>query len=176
MSGGARRRGWLVVAHHHPGRLRVRSRRFELDERRLEATQRWLAEQPGVRGARPDASTGSILVSYDASRIEVGELLVAIATRAHLVVVEREPRAAPAGRIFAAVRAVDSLVLDVSGGRIGLGIAFPTALGLGSVASFLVSPHARAPRWDNLLWWGLQAFRALNGDPHPNARPHANGG
>jgi hypothetical protein len=176
MTGGARERAWLVVAHHHPGRLRVRSPRFELDERLLDATQRWLAEHPGVRGACSDATAGSILVAYDPSRIDAGELLVAIATRARLVVVEREPREAPAKRIFAAVRAVDGFVLDASGGRFGLGIAFPTALGLGSIASFLMSPHPRAPRWDNLLWWGLEAFRLLNEDRRPGARPHANGG
>jgi hypothetical protein len=175
MSGGARERGWLVVAHHHPGRLRVRSPRFELDERLLEATQRWLAEHPGVRGACSDATAGSILLAYDPSRTDVGELLVAIASRARLVIVEREPREAPAKRIFGAVRALDGLVLDASGGRFGLGLVFPTALGLGSIASFVMSPHVRAPRWDNLLWWGIQAFRAFNADQHPPARPHATG-
>jgi hypothetical protein len=175
MSGGGRERGWLVVAHHHPGRLRVRSPRFELDERLLEATQRWLAERPGVRSACSDATAGSILVAYDPSCTDAGELLVAIATRARLVVVEREPREAPARRIFAAVRAFDGLVLDASGGRFGLGLVFPTALGLGSIASFLMSPHPRAPRWDNLLWWGMEAFRVLNEDPPPPARSHANG-
>jgi hypothetical protein len=155
MSGGARERGWLVVAHHHPGRLRVRSPRFELDERLLETTQRWLVEHPGVRDACSDATAGSILVAYDPARIDAGELLVTIATRARLVLVERVPREIPAKRV--------------------LGLVIPTALGLGSLASFLLSPHVRAPRWDNLLWWGIEAFRALNEDPRPGARPHANG-
>jgi hypothetical protein len=166
---------WLVVAHHHPGRLRLRSPRFEVDAALLDATQRWLAEHPGVRDARSDGAAGSILVAYDPTRIDAGELLVAIATRARLVVVEREPREPAARRVFEAVRALDGLVLDASRGRFGLGIVVPTALGMGSVASFLLSPHVRAPRWDNLLWWGMQAFRALNDDQHPRARPHANG-
>lgn len=176
MSGGAPGRGWLIVAHHHPGRLRVRSPRFELDGRLLEATQRWLSEHPGVRRACSDGTAGSILVAYDPSCTDAGELLVAIATRTRLVVVEREPRKATASRIFAAVGALDGFVLDASGGRFGLGLVVPTAMGLGSIASFLTSSHARAPRWDNLLWWSLEAFRALNAEQHRPARTHANGG
>ena len=176
MSGGARGRGWLVVAHHHPGRLRVRSPRFELDERLLEATQRWLAEHPGVRDACTDTTAGSILVAYDPSRTDAGELLVAIANRTRLVVLEREPRETPARRIVAGVRALDGFVLDASGGLFGLGLVFPAALGLGSIASFFMSSHARAPRWDNLLWWGAQVFRAFDEDKRPPPRPHANGG
>jgi hypothetical protein len=175
MSGAARDRGWLVVAHHHPGRLRVRSPRFELDGRLLETTHRWLVEHPGVRGASCDATAGSILVVYDPSHADPGELLVAIAARTRLILVEREPGEPPARRVFEAVRAIDGLVLDASGGLFGLGVAFPAAMGLGSIASFALSSHARAPRWDNLLWWGMQAFRALNEDHRPPARPHANG-
>lgn len=176
MSGGARERAWLIVAHHHPGRLRVRSPRFELDEKLLETTQRWLSEHPGVRGACADATAGSILVAYDPICTDAGEILVAIAARARLVVVEREPREAPARRIFAAMHAVDGYVLEASGGHFGLGVALPAAFGLGSIASLLMSSHVRAPRWDNLLWWGMQTFRALNEDQRPSARPHANRG
>lgn len=175
MSGGARDPGWLVVAHHHPGRLRVRSPRFELDGRLLETTHRWLVEHPGVRSAACDPTAGSILVVYDPSHADPGDLLVAIATRARLVVVEREPRVPPARRVFEAVRAIDGFVLGASGGLFGLGVAFPAVLGLGSIASFVLSSHARAPRWDNLVWWGMQAFSAFNEDHRPAARPHANG-
>ena len=174
MTGEGRGRGWLVVAHHHPGRLRVRSPRFELDTTLLEATQRWLAEHPGVLGASADAGTGSILVAYDASHTDAGQLLVAIATRTRLVVVERARRHPPAKRVFHAVHELDALMLDASGGRFGLGVVFPAVLGAGSIASLLLSSHARAPRWDNLVWWGMQAFQALNEDQRL-PRAHASG-
>ncbi|HEX8790025.1 MAG TPA: hypothetical protein VF765_03680 [Polyangiaceae bacterium] len=176
MSSGARERGWLVVAHHHPGRLRVRSSRFELDGRLLETTQQWLVERPGVRDVIADATVGSILVSYEPSDTDAGELLLAIASRARLVVVDREPGEAAARGVFAATRVLDGLILDASGGRFGLGVVFPTALGLGSIASLLLSPHPFAPRWDNLLWWGMQAFRALNEDQRPPAGTNADRG
>lgn len=175
MSEGGREQGWLVVAHHHPGRLRVRAPRFELDERLLQATQRWLAEHAGVESVSADSGTGSILIAYDASQTDAGELLVAIAAHTRLLVVKREPREPAARRVFHAVRELDGLMLGASGGRFGLGVVFPAALGVSSVATFILSSHARAPRWDNLLWWAMQAFHALNEDLRPPSSAHARG-
>jgi hypothetical protein len=165
----------LVVAHHHPGRLRVRSRSFERDPALVETIERWLTEQPGVREVRSHAPTGSILVAYDPSRADVGELLVAIAARTCLALVEPSAAGPPAQRIFDAARGLDDRVLELSGGRFGLGIVVPVALGLGSIASFVSSAHVRAPRWDNLLYWAVQMFRAMNEDPRPRRRSDANG-
>lgn len=176
MSGEGSQRNWLVVAHHHPGRLRVRSPRFEVDQALRDAIERWLAEHPGVRAVSSEGTAGSVLVVYDPTSTDAGELLIAIATRTRMVVLEQEPREAPARRVFAAARALDRLVSDASGGRFGLGVAFPAALGLGSIASFVLSSHARPPRWDNLLWWGWQLFREFSESEPPGPRVHANGG
>jgi hypothetical protein len=155
----ARDEGQLVVAHHHPGRLRLRSRRFEVDDAVREGTGRWLAEQPGVLDVRSDAATGSMLVAYDRLSVDAGQLLTSVAERAHLAVDEPPPLA----RILVeATRDLDKRVLESSGGRFGLGAAIPLAMGVGSVGSFVWSTHLRAPRWDNLLYWGVQLFRVLN--------------
>jgi hypothetical protein len=175
MTGEARDRG-LAVAHHHPGRLRVRSSAFEGDDALRASTERWLTEQPGVLVVSSHAPTGSILVAYDPSRIDAGELLIAVASRARLVVTAKAPRGLRAQALFDAARAVDESVVGWTGGRLGLGLAIPVALGISSIASFVLSPHVRAPRWDNLLYWGVHFFRTLNDDERARRREHARGG
>jgi hypothetical protein len=163
----------LVVAHHHPGRLRVRSRVFECDDALREATERWLSEQPGVRGVRSHAPTGSVRVDYDPRRTDAGTLLTATAARVGAVIAEPSRGAPPAQKLFDAARLLDAQILESSGGRVGLGVVIPLALGIGSFGSFFWSVHTRAPRWDNLLYWGMQLFRILNEDQHPRRRRHA---
>jgi hypothetical protein len=177
-------RGYLVLAHHHPGRLRVRVRPGALEEdcATLEAIERWLTEQPGVRAVCTHARTGSVLVTYDTSEAEAGDLLVGIASHGHLDIAEARTRRAPAQAVFASFRALDDFALRSSKGRWGLGLVLPLALGIGSVGSFLFSAHRRAPRWDNLLYWGVQLFRSMNeergqGARRPgDSREHADGG
>jgi hypothetical protein len=166
--------GPLVVAHHHPGRLRVRSRTFECDEGRREATLRWLGEQPGVRSVSSDPKAGSFLVLYDRASTDAGALLAAIAAHARLEIVERAPRVPPAQAIFDAARTLDERLLESSRGRVGLGVVVPMALGVGSFGSFVWSAHGHAPRWDNLLYWAVQFFCALNEDQRSRRRRNAN--
>jgi hypothetical protein len=164
----------LVVAHHHPGRLRVRSGAFERDSALRESVARFVGEQSGVRDARAEARTGSVLVAYDPARADAGELLTAIAARAHLTIGEL-PRANPVQAIFDAAHALDEQMVEWSGGRFGLGFLVPLTMSVGSIGSFLWSAHTRAPRWDNLLFWGVQLFRSLNDDRRAPRREHANG-
>jgi hypothetical protein len=166
----------LVVAHHHPGRLRLRSRVFERNAAVLASTESWLAEQPGVLDVRGHAATGSVLVAYDPRRTDAGELLRVVAVRADLSMAEPSATEAPAQRIYDAARALDDRMLEWTDGRFGLGLVVPIALAAGSVGSFLWSSHRRAPRWDNLLYWAVQFFRILNEDEHPRRPQHANGG
>jgi hypothetical protein len=166
----------LVIAHHHPGRLRVRSRAFESDAPVLEATERWLAEQPGVVAVRVHGATGSVLVAYDPLQTDAGELLSAIAAHARLFMDEPVLSGAPAQRLYDAARALDDRIFRWSEGRVGLGLVIPIALAAGSVGSLLWSAHRRVPRWDNLLYWAVQFFRALNHDAHAHWPRHASDG
>jgi hypothetical protein len=171
VNGDARDEETLVVAHHHPGRLRVRSRRFEADAALRERIERWIGEQPSVLEARSDAATGSILMVYDPAGADAGGLLVALAEHARLVIDEAPSRA---GRILEAARALDEHVVTSSGGHFGLDVAVPLAFGLGSIGSFVWSAHLRAPRWDNLFYWGVQLWRLIH-EGHAHRRRHANG-
>lgn len=166
----------LVVAHHHPGRLRVRARAFEADESLRRTIEGWLGEQAGVREVRAHPSTGSVLVVYEPARVDAGQLLMGIAGRARLAIAEPTPQGAPPQRIFDAAHALDEQVREWSDGRFGLGFVVPVALSFGSLASFVWSAHRRAPRWDNLLYWGVQFFRAFNDDRHAERRRDADVG
>jgi hypothetical protein len=166
----------LAVAHHYPGRLRMRSRAFERNEVLLDTIERWLGEQPGIKLVSAHGPTGGILVAYDPCVVDAGQLLLATAARARLEIAEPAPRVSPAQRVFDAMRSLDDLVQEWSGERFGLGVVVPVALGIASIGSFVSGPHARTPRWDNLLYWGIQFFRTLNEDQRPHRRPHANGG
>jgi hypothetical protein len=145
----------------------------------------WLPGQLGVLSACVNAPTGSLLITYDPLRTDAGELLAAIAAYTGLAIAEPEPGQPPAQRIFDAARSFDEVVLEASDGRWGLRLAVPVAMGIASVASLLFSAHRRAPRWDNLLFWGFQLFCSLNGERDARQRPrewsrdgrrHSNGG
>ncbi len=176
MSSEATRDGELVLAHHHPGRLRVRSDRFERDSATLDGIERWLSDQPGVRLVQAHAGTGSVLLLYDPSTVDGGVLLAALADRSRLAIAEPDRSRSPAQRIFDAAQSLDDLVLELSGGRWGLGFLVPAAMWAGSLGSLLFSAHRRAPRWDNLFYWGVQLFRSMNDDRHSRRRRHAGDG
>jgi hypothetical protein len=167
----------LVVAHHHPGRLRVRSRAFEWDAALLSSTERWLAEQPGVLAVSARPEVGSVLVAYDTSRLDVGALLVSLADHARLAIAAHPPLGeTPAQTIYDAARTLDDHVHRYTNGRYGLGLIVPVALGIGSVGSLAFSTHVRAPRWDNLLYWAVQFFWAMNQDRNAERRRDENAG
>lgn len=155
----------LIVAHHHPGRLRVRARALEGDAQLRRVACAAIGGHEGVRSAL-DTETGSILVEYDPERVDAGALLSAIAEATALTVALPEPQPRPAGatahEVFEAARALDRHVARWTGGRVDLRVAVPATLGVASVASLLLSAQARTPRWDNLLYWGFTLFHTLN--------------
>lgn len=153
----------LVVAHHHPGRLRVRARVLERDPALRRRAAAAVESLDGVSSAI-DGPTGSVLVEYDPARVDAGALLDAIASAAALWIAPPPAPASPARAVFAAGRALDAHVADWTGGRFGLRVAVPAALAAGSLATIAFGGW-RAPRWDSLLYWSFTVFRALN-DEH----------
>lgn len=155
----------LFVAHHHPGRLRVRARALEGDARLRRVACAAIADLEGVRSAR-DTETGSILVEYDPERVDAGALLAAMAEATALTIALPEPPGRPARstahEVFETARALDRHVAQWTGGRVDLRVAVPATLGVASIASLLLSGQALTPRWDNLLYWGFTLFQTLN--------------
>jgi hypothetical protein len=156
----------LVVAHHHPGRLRVRAQILESDPALRRHATAAVAGLDGVSSAT-DAPTGSVLVEYDPARIDAGALLDAIAAAAALWIAPPPAPSSPARAVFEAGRMLDAHVAEWTGGRFGLRVAVPAALAAGSIATLAFGAW-RAPRWDSLLYWSFTVFRALN-DEHAAA-------
>ena len=73
------------LAHHLPGRLRLRSALFKGNARASEEAQRHLAEITGVRSARANPLTGSVLLEYDPEVIPPAKLLDVLATHGYVL-------------------------------------------------------------------------------------------
>ncbi|HZU81742.1 MAG TPA: hypothetical protein VE987_02445 [Polyangiaceae bacterium] len=165
----------LVVAHHHPGRLRVRARVLEQDTRVMASVHGALSGAAGVIAVRGRAETGSVLVEYDPTRTDAGRLLERIAGVTRLPVARPTPRRLAAQPVFDAARDLDGWLSSWTRGRIDLRVGVPMALGLGSVLSFFWSGQPRAPRWETLLFWSVNLLMRLNDDAGDEAAPRSHG-
>src|SRR5690242_8179209 len=76
----------IEIAHHHPGRLRLRSGAFGPKRGCADRARRALDGTAGVIRVTEDERTGSVLVCYEPSRVEVDELVGAVAEATGLVV------------------------------------------------------------------------------------------
>jgi copper chaperone CopZ len=75
----------LDLAHHLPGRLRLRSALFKGNARASEETQRHLAEIRGVTSARANPTTGSVLLEYDPDVISPSKVSDVLAAHGYIL-------------------------------------------------------------------------------------------
>lgn len=75
----------LDLAHHLPGRLRLRSALLKGNARASEEAQHRLAEISGVKSASANPLTGSILLNYDTEVIPPTNLIDVLATRGFII-------------------------------------------------------------------------------------------
>ncbi len=164
----------LELAHHHPGRLRVRSDALCRPDRDPAARQRFenvrtiLEMTRGVRGLRLAADAGSILVEYEPGEVDPNELIDTIADAADLEPpLSEEERAKhevrPSAYAIGAARRLDRLTRELTGGRADLRDVVPMAMTAVAAYAF-VTKKERLPRWDNLVYWAYSIFLALHTD------------
>ena len=167
-----RPRAPLELAHHHPGRLRVRSDllsktgRDEDARERLENIRSSLEGMRGVLTVRLTPQAGSVLVEYEPGAIDPNALIDSIARAGDLdpppsEEEERACRVRPAARVVAAARKLDTLTYELTGGWAGLRDLVPMAM-TGVAAFSFVTKKDRLPRWDNLAYWAFSLFLALH--------------
>lgn len=168
-AGGGRAQGnasreALQLVHHHPGRLRVRATVFEKDAPALAAVRARLDSLPGILDVAHTATTGSLLVAYQAGMVEHDTIVAAIADAAELDLPRDEPRdpRRPALVAIGVGRELNAAVEELTGRRADLGSLVPAALAGIAAYSWLKHEDSRLPRWDNLLYWSYSIFRDLN--------------
>jgi hypothetical protein len=172
----------LELAHHHPGRLRVRAAALVDALDVVQRIRESLDAVPGIVSVKYTAQTGSILVEYEPGLADADEVILRIAEAADLEppldeAALRALRARPALLAIGATKELNRLAEEVTGGRVDLRGIVPAALAGLAVYSF-IGEKQRMPRWDNLLYWGFNIFtmlhrREIDGQPRvvAGARP-----
>lgn len=154
------RRSSLRIAHHHPGRLRVRAELFASDRNAVERTRAAVVAMGGVQDITHDPRTGSFLIHYDPNVIDVSSVIDRIKDKANLELEQVEPDGTNliAHRIIDAVRGLDAITAEATGGRFGVGGLISGGLAALGIYSFAKGPHERMPRWDSLIYWAYSVF------------------
>lgn len=155
----------LRIAHHHPGRLRLRSEAFLGDSAPTTAALDALGATPGVLEAGHDQETGSLLIAYDPGRITADTIARGIARAAHLRPAgdPEPPRRSQGGRILDTLRGLNASAYEVTGFRLDLRAVVPAALACFSLATLVLGKGNRAPRWDSLAYWSVNLFAMFHG-------------
>lgn len=154
----------LRIVSHFPGRLRVRAKRFR-DAAIGGGIADKLRDEDGVTTAQATALTGSLLVEYQARKIQLPWLVQRIVKLGELDGLEVDHDGRPIRPQGPAIRAAldkwNAAIVGASRGRLDAKTAVPgTLAGLG-VATLLFG-RTRLPEWYDLLFWSFVTFVNLN--------------
>jgi hypothetical protein len=158
----------LAVVHHHPGRLRLRSRALEGSAGAKRAADASVALRGivGVRDVRASAETGSMLVTYAPEVVAADAIAEAVSRNTGIAIGTDEPKPGDEDRLayiaIDVVREVNTFVQDLTHHRADLRVLVPATLAALSALS-LAERGARLPSWDNLLYWSYSIFLSVNG-------------
>jgi len=166
------RRAPLEIAHHHPGRLRVRSDALCDSDRdgqareRIEQIRAALVTVSGVRSLRHNERAGSVLVQYEPGTVDPNTLIDATARAGELEPpLSDEERHAQRPRVariaIGAARDLNAMASALAGERADLRDLVPLGM-LGVAAYSFFTDKRRLPRWDNLAYWAFSIFLTLH--------------
>ena len=157
----------LELAHHHPGRLRVRADALINAQETFERIREALDGQPGITAVTYAAQSGSILIQYEPGHADPDDVVAVIADAADLArpLDEdelRRKRADPALVAIGVARELNKLTEELTGHRADLRALGPAAIAGLAAYSFVKEAGQRLPRWDNLLYWSFNIFVMLH--------------
>jgi hypothetical protein len=157
----------LRIVHHFPGRLRARAATLRTTPAVARSVGERLDELDGVTHHRVAAFTGSLVVEYDAHRVQLPEVIRTILDAGGFDGVEVDardhdlPRPPPGKRVRAVLGRLDRHVHTMTRGDADLRTAVPgTLAGLALVA--LVFGRRQLPAWYDLAFWSFVTFANLN--------------
>jgi len=94
---GAGHREHLELAHHHPGRLRVRADSLIDAHEVVQEIRESLDAVPGIASIKYTAQTGSLLLEYEPGHADADDIILRIANAAGLELpLDEGVRSAPA--------------------------------------------------------------------------------
>jgi Heavy metal associated domain 2 len=151
----------VALVHHHPGRLRLRGDILVRSASAAARMRDMLSSMSGVGRVIHNQTSGSLLVEYDAERIDADVILGAVAD-AGIRLDERRRRPDVPRAVVGAARGLNAHVGEATRGAADLHGIVSLALGVGAVTSLVLGRQPRWPRWDNLLYWSYTFFRDVH--------------
>ena len=155
----------LRLVSHYPGRLRVRADGFRSEVGERVAAR--MKEEDGVTSAQCNPLTGSLLLAYDPTVLQLPAILERIVQVGGLegLAFDADEDAKryqePAERIRRTLGRLNDVVHASTRGHMDVKTGFPLALsGLG-LARLLAGDRA-IPQWYDLMIWSVTTFAALN--------------
>jgi hypothetical protein len=156
----------LRLAHHHPGRIRVRSEAFRGGDDLAARARDALLATGNVLRVEHDAGTGSLLIEYEPGRITPDEILARAANAAGLLVDLEEPcrpDRTHGERFLDVCRDLNDAAYVMTGFRVEPRTLLPVGVAVLSGVFFALNRGQRMPRWDNLAYWSVSLFAMLHG-------------
>jgi hypothetical protein len=153
----------LKIVSHFPGRLRVRAKPFR-EAAHGEKVAEQLRGEAGVTSATATALTGSLLVEYDATAVQLPwlvQLVVRLGGLAGLAADHHGGEPFIGASVREALDRWNSALVGASRGRIDAKVAVPGTLASLGVLRFLLG-NRRLPEWYDLLFWSFVTFSNLN--------------
>ncbi len=167
----------LRIVSHFPGRLRVRAEPFREAAFGADIAEQ-VASEDGVISAEAVSKTGSILVLYEAAKVQLPWLVQLIVRVAGLEGLEVDHDGKPIQPQGIAIRAAldrwNGAVVEATKGHLDARTAVPGALaGLGALK--LLFGKWRAPEWYDLMFWSITMFVNLTPPEMQQPRPKDDG-
>ncbi len=167
-----------------PGRVRVRLGPAMRSPDAMRGLAEMVSGLEGVREARVNPTTGSLLVLYDPETVSMeGLYLAARAANLTIVVPESNSPAAITWEVSEVARAVnsafgrmDAAVSGFTGGKLDAKTLVPLGLGAAALRQIVTSgANLGAVPWYVLLWYSFEMFTKYNLGKGPRPRSHAEG-
>ncbi len=156
--------GVLEVAHELPGRLRLRCPSLLGSADDAARLTNELPRLPGVREVSADPRTGSILIAYEAGRIDVHTVQAGVLKLLGLE--SRIERPAPSLLTRQTDELIDALnraLLDVTRGAADLDFLVPTLLMTAATLHLARKTSASLPAGITLFWWAFAYMAGRRG-------------
>lgn len=171
----------VYLAHESPGRSRFRVSWLRDERVSADAIADALSKEHGVREVQVRPFTTSVLVLYDPRRTDAAAVRRAVCAATGVEEVTRPGQETPeqirqilhgsqvTGSVLAQVAAkafhgIHVDFLQLTAGRVSLGMAATLALWAGAVTKIVNARDIPLPEWHQMVWWGFRSFTELEAE------------